>query len=332
MRAELCDLEDLAVFFLARILLGRPWEAGFVMQRLFLFVVCGLLFSACGVDRTDLGLFDDGEGSFRDGLTMSRVEEADVLIFLRDPRTTSSLLVEDVGLHSKVADVLLSYRAGPDGQYPTSDDGPLVALMELEELPFFGSKVLAALRDFVPSYRAASVGEVDGVNFNQWEASAVVWGINHSEVSMLDDGLGLDSRTAKNLVEHGPYTQIQAVGDVYYVGPTALEKLRLHAPEWAIQQSLVKSQTQAGIYHGVQYEEALAREALGVVNEESLVALFTTEIPVEVLRTLTAHRPYENLMQVAEQNGVDFATMEALRFYASQKMQNDVDEFKPVAP
>jgi hypothetical protein len=159
---------------------------------------------------------------------------------------------------------------------------------------------------------------VEGVTFSGWETEAVIWGVNHASATELDLDVGLDSRAAENLVAGAPYASITAMGPVGWVGPSALVSLKNHARSWWLSsQGASQSQTLAGTFDGVEFDEATAKLAIGIANAASHQQLVDHGMYSAGADAIVSARPYATLDEVSEVKGVGTATMSALHDYAA---------------
>jgi hypothetical protein len=73
------------------------------------------------------------------------------------------------------------------------------------------------------------LGTYDGVDFTVAEAEAVVELANTAGPNTLDDNVALDSRAADSIVDARPVSSVYEISGLYYVGASALKKLRDYA-------------------------------------------------------------------------------------------------------
>ena len=112
------------------------------------------------------------------------------------------------------------------------DDGTSCA--EIAGYSYVGPSAAQSLLIFVQG--DDSCGEpqivVDGVALTAEEAAAVLEVANDATLTQLDDGAGLDTRAAINIVTARPLSTVYALGDVSYVGATAMQRLKTYAGLW----------------------------------------------------------------------------------------------------
>lgn len=113
----------------------------------------------------------------------------------------------------------------------TRTDG--VSCAELSGYAYFGTAGAQALYDHVTSGGGTGstpvVGPdvtVEGVVFSAAQAAATLQLVNSATLAALDDDVPLDARAAQGIVSGRPFTSLEQVAAVPYVGPTALSDLR----------------------------------------------------------------------------------------------------------
>lgn len=87
----------------------------------------------------------------------------------------------------------------------------------------------AFLRSFeaaAATQSAATGSLIEGVVFSAAQAVATLSLVNTASLSELDFEVGLDSRAAKGIVAQRPFSTLEQLAAVSYVGPSALERLR----------------------------------------------------------------------------------------------------------
>ena len=67
------------------------------------------------------------------------------------------------------------------------------------------------------------------MSFTSAQAAAVLSLANTASQSVLDNDVGLDSRAAANIVAARPFSTLQQLAAVPYVGTSALKKLKAYA-------------------------------------------------------------------------------------------------------
>lgn len=157
-----------------------------------------------------------------------------LLGFLNAPTTTHAVLDDDVPLDRRAADNLIGHRDGPDGVAGTRDDDLFDDIAEVDAVFWVGpstmDRLLAHARSlgWVPE-GGDLLGTYDGVPFTVDEAAAVLAFVNTASETMLDDEVGLDRRAVASILAETPVSSVQRLAELYYVGRTALERLKAHA-------------------------------------------------------------------------------------------------------
>jgi hypothetical protein len=202
-----------------------------------MFFVSLLALSACadeaapkrGVLAADL-LEDTMERSIWDGTA----EGVAVLAFLNAEDTTTEILDYDVPLDRRAAGNLIAHRDGGDARWGTTDDDIYNDLDEVDDVRWVGPASLNRLADYVVRMGLVPaeddiLGTWDGVGFTVAEAEAVVELANTAGPNTLDDAIGLDSRAANSIVDARPVSTVSEIAGLYYVGKSALNKLKDYA-------------------------------------------------------------------------------------------------------
>jgi hypothetical protein len=243
-------------------------------------------------------------------------EAALVLDLVNDPATDVALLDDAVRLDSRAAKNIIAHRNGPDGLFPSADDDLFDTLAELDAVPYVGDWALEQLRAWAIAHAPPPPELVEGVDFTSEQVAAVVWGVNQASVYELDIQVGLDRRAAENLVASAPYATVTAIGQIAYVGTSALNALRAHTDNWIAKQSQTAG-SQAGTYDGVAFDEATAQAALGAAQTATTSDLTRAGMTSSGANAIVGGRPYDSLAQVSAVHGVGSATMNALHKYAT---------------
>lgn len=182
---------------------------------------------ACGQDMADPG-----------GMAFALVadgtpEAVGLLKFLNTGSTTFEILDDEVPLDRRAAQNLIDHRNGPDGVFNTSDDDLFDSVLEVDEIAYVGDTALerllhyACLDGWVPE-GSDLLGTYDGVTFSVAEADAVLVFVNAAGEAELDYDLGLDRRAVSSIIEARPVRSVEQLSQLYYVGKTALSKLKEH--------------------------------------------------------------------------------------------------------
>jgi len=179
-----------------------------------------LLAAAC---RSDV---DPGSGALVDGTP----DAVGVLGLLNDPATTFTVLDVDAGLDRRAAENLTAHRDGPDGAAGTADDDRFDTIEEVDAVPYVGPAMLDRLlafareRGFVPAGDDV-LGVWDEVAFTVDEAEATLAWVNAATEEELDEVLR-DSRPVNSILEARPLASMLEVSELYFVGPTMMQRLR----------------------------------------------------------------------------------------------------------
>lgn len=154
--------------------------------------------------------------------------------FLNDDGTTLDVLDHDAALHATAAKNLIAHRDGPDGVAGTGDDDRFDDVAEVLSVNQVGPAragqiaQYAALEGYVPKGDDL-LGTYDDVAFTVNEAEAVVAFVNGASFEELDDDVGLDRRAAESIADAAPVTTVLALSELYFVGGSALGKLKVAA-------------------------------------------------------------------------------------------------------
>jgi DNA uptake protein ComE-like DNA-binding protein len=88
-------------------------------------------------------------------------------------------------------------------------------------------------KTFSTNAGAATTADIEGVSFTPGQSAAVIELVNTASLEQLDVELGLDVRAVNHILEireMAPFSSMEAIGKVPYVGPSALTKLRDAVP------------------------------------------------------------------------------------------------------
>ena len=262
----------------------------------------------------------DGEhDSYTDGTALSVGEKQAILAYVNAPATDFVALDDDAGLNALAAARIIDHRDGADALAGTGDDDPFDDMGELDSVPYVGPAAITTLRLYVGEPPASNGETVEGVEFTAAEASAIVWGVNRATMTELDQELNLDRRAALNLVRNGQYTSVAEMGDVAYVGQTALRLLRGFAPVWqAVRENGDLNEVLAGTYDDVVFDQPTAAAALDIANFASVDELTADGGMWSVgAQRIVDNAPYSDLSEVAGVSGDGTATMSALHDFAA---------------
>lgn len=209
-------------------------------SALALILIClgALHFVGCaGETTTEEGLdcercdsaADDGVASLVDGTPAA----VGLLRLLNDETTTFAVLDDDVPLDRRAAEALIAHRDGADGLFGSDDDDLFDDVAEVDGVSWVGESALASLLDYAADNGWIPTGDdhlgvYDGVSFTVREATEVLGFVNLATEVALDEEVGLDTRAVESIVAARPVASILALSELYYVGATALERLKAY--------------------------------------------------------------------------------------------------------
>lgn len=189
-----------------------------------LAAVLPLATAACVVDGA--ATTDDSEHDVAgtpDELALTR--------FLNDGATTVDVLDVQVALDSRAARNLIAHRNGPDGVFGNADDDHFDSAAEVDAVPYVGATALTRMIAFADAHGYVQDGELfgtfDGVSFTVAEARASITYVNTATQTTLHDGIKLDSRAVSSILAARPIASLATLSSLYYVGGTALTKIKL---------------------------------------------------------------------------------------------------------
>src|SRR5262252_6881373 len=113
------------------------------MRRLALVLMLPACLASDAIEDGADDMVGDGKA---DGYGLSDAEVAGVLDVANT--LTKAKLEDDVGLSARVATNITNHRAGADNKLGTSDDDNFDDLAELDDIPYVGKRVFAALVDY----------------------------------------------------------------------------------------------------------------------------------------------------------------------------------------
>jgi hypothetical protein len=159
-------------------------------------------------------------------------EALGMLDLVNHESTTEATLDDDVGLDRRAARSIIAHRNGPDRVFGTADDDLFDSITELDDQYYVGRSALADLSDWAFDHNWVAtnpndvLGTWDGVTFTLGEATATVELANTAGPNYLDHDLGLDSRAVKSIKEARTIQTVEQMAGLYYVGKSALTKLK----------------------------------------------------------------------------------------------------------
>jgi DNA uptake protein ComE-like DNA-binding protein len=196
-------------------------------MRAHLVIALASLLPACAnvpaedVSATDSSLVAEGSP-----------EAIGLLGFLNAPTTTVELLDVKVGLDKRAAANIIAHVIGPDQVRGTKDDNPFDTVAELDAISYVGATAMAKLVAYVEAQGLVPNEMLGGVPVTAAQMTAIMNVANNASLTQLDVDAGLDSRAAKNIVAARPFANPGDLGNVKYVGASAIEHLRDYAPRW----------------------------------------------------------------------------------------------------
>jgi hypothetical protein len=205
-----------------------------MIRRTFGLMAMGaLLLGGCalGEEPSPRGTTPVAQAGDPQALVEGTPEALGVLALLADPATTLYVLDELVPLDKRAAENLIAHRNGPDGVLGTADDDAFDTLAEVDAIPYVGATALAKLtayaeaKGYVPSGEDL-LGVYDNVAFTVNEANATLAFVNTASHETLDVQVGLDVRAVDAIEAARPIQSMPALSGVYYVGHSAMLKLR----------------------------------------------------------------------------------------------------------
>jgi DNA uptake protein ComE-like DNA-binding protein len=157
-----------------------------------------------------------------EGVPMTVAQAAQVL----NAANTASLLVLDdvVQLDSRAAQNIVAAR-------------PFASIDALAAVPYVGKSALRSLLAYAkdpppdPDVNRQTY-VVDGVEMTVAQANGLVDMANRASFEELDEWVGLNARAATRIVEARPIPTIEHLGEVKYVGASALSKMLDYLPMW----------------------------------------------------------------------------------------------------
>ncbi len=169
-------------------------------------------------------------------------EAIEVVGFLNDAGTTYDLLDHSVGIDSRAALSIVQHRDGADRTWGTDDDNLYESLDEVDAQYYVGPATLDRIVDFAlqtdrtPDGGDDYFGSWDGVQFTFAEAERAMDVVNFASRDTLLE-VGLDSRAVNSILGARPVRDIHELSLLYYVGESALTKLRDCAQGLLLQES-----------------------------------------------------------------------------------------------
>ena len=158
-------------------------------------------------------------------------EGVGLLAFLNAAETTLTVLDDDVPLDKRAAENLIAHRDGPDGVFGTADDDLFDDVAEVDDVDWVGPAALdkmlayATAHGYVPT-GGDVLGVFDNVAFTVDEAEATLALVNTATFEVLDVDVALDKRAVESIFAAREIESLLELAGLYYVGQTAMLKLR----------------------------------------------------------------------------------------------------------
>ncbi len=168
------------------------------------------------------GGYETHRGQVRAALSEGTPVAIGILKLLNAKSTTFKFLDHEVALDRRAAQNLIDHR---------KEHGAFENLAEVDGVRWVGPSTMARLERFalawgwVPS-GGALLGTWDGVAFTVDEAEGTLAFVNEASAMMLDDEADLDRRAVRSILAARPVGSILDLSSLYYVGRSALFKLR----------------------------------------------------------------------------------------------------------
>ncbi len=181
-----------------------------------------LIFASCAAD----------DGIDTSNVEASSAEVSAMLGLLNDPATTFEVLDEQVKLNARAAKNLIDHRDGTDGIYESADDNSFDTLEEVDDVKYVGAKAISLLIEYAVAngYLVSNSclpdldgGTYDGVDFDSELARQTLVLANNATEAQLRD-YGLSSRATDGVLDDRPFTTVEALSEVPYLGKSTMEK------------------------------------------------------------------------------------------------------------
>jgi len=190
--------------------------------------------AGCGSEAGPAPTGQDEADATENPLLDGTPDAVGVFTFLNDAATTFAVLDDDARLDRRAAANLVAHRDGPDAEAGTADDETFDTVAEVDDVSWVGPSTLNRLAAYarengwVPEGDEL-LGTYDEVPFSVNEAEAVLELVNAADEARLDVEVGLDRRAVDSILEARPVATVLGLSELYYVGASALLKLKAHA-------------------------------------------------------------------------------------------------------
>ena len=190
-----------------------------------------LALAACQPEEVtpdEVGL-EEGDISTARIIEEGTPEAAGVLAMLNAAATTLTVLDDGAGLDRRAATNLIAHRDGATSA--AGDDDAFDTIAEVDAVAYVGDSALSALLAYAIANGWVAVGDdyygtIETVSFTKDEAAGVVDLANTATQADLDVAVGLDARAATAIVATRPFTTVEQVAAVSYVGTSALNLMK----------------------------------------------------------------------------------------------------------
>jgi len=158
-------------------------------------------------------------------------EGVGLIAFLNSETTTFELLDITVGLDRRAAGNLIAHRDGGDRKWGSTDDDVFNTVDEVDAVRYVGPAsidrmvVYASKVGFVPGGQDL-LGVYDGVAFTVEQAQATLALANLLSQDELDYEMALHSIAAESIAIAQPIESVDELSRLYYVGASALSRLK----------------------------------------------------------------------------------------------------------
>ena len=183
-----------------------------------------LLLAACAADDPSSQDYALSNGS---------AESVGVVRLLNSSEVDFTTLDVDVALDRRAARNLINRRNGADGVFGTADDSLYTDIEEVDAVSYIGSSALAKLlsyadaNGYLPGPNEVA-GRYDDVTVTFAEQERILESVNAFSSETLDDDVDLDRRAVASIVEARPIMSMRELSELYYVGKSALTKLKAY--------------------------------------------------------------------------------------------------------
>lgn len=200
------------------------------MNKLGAVALATITAASCGgvADESE----DFGEATSAVAIPEGSVTAYGVLGFVNAADTTADDLVASVGLTKRVATAIAGHVRGRDGKHGTRDDDRFDTIRELDDIAGVGPATIEKIRAYADRAGLIPSTILEGVPLTTTDATTILDIANRATLDQLDREARVDIRAARAVVAARPIASLTVLGDVSYVGKTAVEKLRAYVTRW----------------------------------------------------------------------------------------------------